>query len=56
MTCHPEGPRWPPARVTTEILQALGIRVCPNCRGTVELRGRAGTVLRPRGAGWRELR
>ena len=33
----------------------LGVVTCPDCFRTIALKGRQGTILRPPGAGWREL-
>jgi DNA-directed RNA polymerase subunit RPC12/RpoP len=33
----------------------LGVVTCPECGRTIALKGRQGTILRPPGAGWREL-
>jgi hypothetical protein len=38
-----------------EMANTLGVVTCPDCHRTVALKGRHGTILRPLGAGWREL-
>jgi hypothetical protein len=38
-----------------EMAAMLGVVVCPVCLHAIALKGRQGTILRPPGAGWREL-
>ena len=40
--------------IAREMARALGVVTCPDCNRTIAMHGRRGTVLRPRGIGWRE--
>jgi hypothetical protein len=41
--------------IAREMARALGVVTCPDCNRTIAVNGRHGTVLRPRGVGWREI-
>ena len=51
--CHTTGRRFA-SPIVREMLQAMGVRTCPDCHRFTGMAPRTERNLRPKGSGWRE--